>query len=163
MRYLMVDRVLRVIADKNILAVKCAALSEDIYADHFYGNPVMPGAMQIESMAQAATILLELSSKLTRKAVLVLVNNVKFRELIRPGDQLEIEMTQTFSDDRVVQLDGIIRVSGKVVTAGVLTFSLQPIDDFYPPSMSSMTKIMYQNFLRGATLEGIEWLENHDV
>jgi len=161
MRYLMIDRVLRVFADKSVTAVKCVALAEDIYADHFYGNPVMPGAMQIESMAQAATILLELSSKLTRKAVLVLVNSVKFRDIVRPGDRMEIEMTQISSENEIVQLDGIIRVSGKVVTKGRLTFSLQPIDDYYPPSMKSMTKVMYQNFLRGAELEGVEWPEDY--
>jgi len=160
MRYLMVDRVIQVRAGKSITAVKCATVSEDIYADHFYGNPVMPGALQIESLAQAGTILLELSSGLTRKAVLVLVNNVKFRELVRPGDQMEIEMTQNSSDGSVVQLDGTIRVSGKVVTVGRLTFSLQPIDDFYPPSMKVFTKIMYENFLRGATLEGVDWPED---
>ncbi|MBU8934738.1 MAG: beta-hydroxyacyl-ACP dehydratase [candidate division Zixibacteria bacterium] len=159
----MIDRVLQVIADRSVTAVKCATLSEDIYADHFYGNPVMPGAMQIESMAQAATILLELSSKLTRKAILVLVNNVKFRNIVRPGDQMEVEMTQISTDDAIVQLDGIIRVSGKVVTNGRLTFSLQPIDNFYPPSMKSMTKVMYQNFLRGAKLEGVEWAEDYDA
>ena len=162
MRYLMIDRVVHVIADKSVIAIKCASLSEDIYADHFYGNPVMPGAMQIESMAQAATILLELSSKLTRKAVLVMVNNTKFRKIVRPGDQLVIEMTQIFSDETVVQLDGIIKVSGKVVTNGRLTFSLQPIDNFYPPSMKSLTKVMYQNFLRGAKLEGIDWMKDYN-
>jgi len=156
MRYFMIDRVSKVIANKSVVAVKSVALAEDIYADHFYGNPIMPGAMQIESMAQASTILLELSSGFKSKAILVMVNNVKFKKNVCPGDQLEIEMNQISSDNEIIQLEGVNRVSGKIVTTGRLTFSLQPIDDYYPPSMKSMTKLMYHNFLRGAVLEGID-------
>ena len=162
MRYFLIDRVLEIVENRRVVTVKCVALAEDIYADHFYGNPVMPGAMQIEAMAQSATVLLELSSQLTRKAVLAMVNNVKFRKVVRPGDQLVIEMTQASTDETVVQLDGTITSAGDIVTKGRLTFSLQPIDNFYPPSLRSMTKLMYQNFLRGAKCEGLKWLKELD-
>ncbi len=160
MRYFLIDRVLCVNAGKSITAIKNVSLSEDIFTDHFFGNPVMPGAMQIESMAQAATVLLELSSKFKYKALLVMVNNTKFRQIVSPGDTMEIQMLQLSSEDGIVQLDGTIRVKGKKVTSGRLVFSLQPIDEFYPPNTRHLVMSMYQNFLKGADLIGVTIPDN---
>ncbi len=52
MRYLLIDRVLRLERNKSVLAIKNVTLSEDVYADHFPGFPVMPGALMIEAAAQ---------------------------------------------------------------------------------------------------------------
>ena len=82
MRYFLIDRVIYLEYGKRITAVKCAALSEDVFADHFLGNPIMPGALQIESLAQAGTVLLEVSSNFKYKALLVMVHAAKFRELL---------------------------------------------------------------------------------
>src|SRR5512140_2782338 len=98
MRYLLIDRVTDLEINRKLRAIKNAALSEDVYSDHFFGYPVMPGALMIESLAQAGTILLEVSCRWTQKAVLVMVEKAKFRSFVRPGDQLIIDMTLSSND-----------------------------------------------------------------
>jgi hypothetical protein len=99
-------------------------------------------------------VLLEFSSGYRYKAVLALIDRAKFRVVVRPGDQLRIEMTVLSSDGGLVRTDGVIKVGEEVVTSARLTFSLQPIDDFYPPETRPLTELLYRNFLRGATVVG---------
>jgi 3-hydroxyacyl-[acyl-carrier-protein] dehydratase len=162
MRYLMIDRVFHLASFTRLTAIKNVALSEDVFADHFFGNPIMPGALQIESLAQAGTVLLEVSSRFTKKAVLVLVNTAKFRDSVRPGDQMKIEITVVSCENDLAQLDGAIHVGDRLVTTGRLTFSLQPIDDYYPRRARFLTRMLYENFLRGTTLVGVELPVDHD-
>jgi FabA-like domain len=61
MRYLFLDRILHLERNKQIAAIKNVTLSEDVYADHFFGSPITPGALLIECLAQAGTTLLEVS------------------------------------------------------------------------------------------------------
>ncbi|MEZ4821440.1 MAG: hypothetical protein R2942_03125 [Ignavibacteria bacterium] len=88
MRYLFIDKIKSIECNKSITAIKNVSLSEDVFTDHFMGYPVMPGALQIETVAQVATALLEVSSDFSFKAILSIVEKIKFRKLIRPGDQL---------------------------------------------------------------------------
>ena len=57
MRYLLIDHIERLECNKEIVAIKNVALSEDVYSDHFFGAPVMPGAFLIESLAQYSALL----------------------------------------------------------------------------------------------------------
>jgi len=152
MRYFMIDRVTYLAANRRISAIKNVALSEDVFADHFMGNPVMPGALQIEALAQAGTILLEISGGLKVKALLVMIQVAKFRELVRPGDQLIVDSSIEFQDDRVARLKGEIRVGEKLVTNSVLTFSLEPFHKFYDPRLRPFADMLYSRLLDGATL-----------
>ena len=154
MRYFLIDRITHLEYHKRLTAIKCAAMSEDVFADHFLGNPVMPGALQIESMAQAGTVLLEVSSEFRNKALLVMVHSAKFRELVRPGDKMRIEMTVISRDENMAQLDGSIHVDDILVTSGRLSFSLHPIEDFYVPESRSLTDALYRSIFRGAVVEG---------
>lgn len=163
MRYLMIDRVLYLESYKKLTAIKCVALSEDVFNDHFFGNPIMPGALQIESMAQAGTVLLEVSSGFTKKAVLVLVNTAKFRESVRPGEQMRLEVNLTSLENNLAQTDCTIMVGERLVTTARLTFSLQPIDDYYPPQARHLTTMLYSNFLRGAEMVGVSRGESGDA
>ncbi len=85
MRYLLIDRIQQVEFEKQLLAIKNVALSEDVYSEHFFGFPVMPGALLIECLAQAGTALLEISSDFKKKALLVMVEHAKFRRFVHPG------------------------------------------------------------------------------
>lgn len=154
MRYFFIDRVVRLEYNTSLTAVKCAAMSEDVFADHFLGNPIMPGALQIESMAQAGTVLLEVSAEFKFKALLVMVHSAKFRELVRPGDKLRIEMTVISKDGGLAQLDGQIFVDDALVTSGRLAFSLHPIDEYYVPASRHLTNALYRSIFRGAIVVG---------
>jgi len=148
MRYFLIDRVIRLERSKRIIAVKCAALSEDVFLDHFFGAPVMPGALLLESMAQAATVLLEYSSGFKKKAIFVMVEQAKFRRIVKPGDQLEIELEILTNDATAVQLDGRIRVKEQIVCDGRLTFSLDEAERFYPKKTRHMVESLYDTWLQ---------------
>ena len=92
MRYLLLDKIQHVELNRSIKAVKNVALSEDVYTDHFLAYPIMPGALMIECLAQAGTALLEISCNFSAKALLIMVEQAKFRSLVTPGDQLLISM-----------------------------------------------------------------------
>jgi 3-hydroxyacyl-[acyl-carrier-protein] dehydratase len=157
LRYFLIDRVTYLERDRLLKAIKNVSLSEDVFSDHFFGNPVFPGALQIESLAQAGTILLEVSAGFRSKAILAMVENAKFRRLVRPGDCLTIEARVISRDTNIVQIDGKISIDEKLAANGRLTFGLQPIDEFYRPEVRNMTRLMYESFLRDAELVGVEF------
>jgi 3-hydroxyacyl-[acyl-carrier-protein] dehydratase len=155
-RYLMLDRIVRVECGRRIVAIKSVALSEDVFADHFIGRPIMPGAMMIESVAQAGTALIELTRRLRVKAVLVLVQNAKFRELVTPGDQLRIEAELISHDERTCKIDGVITVDAKPVMQAEMVFALHDADTIYLRPMLPVVYALYNVWLAGAETVGFE-------
>lgn len=93
--FVMIDRVLN-IGEEDITAVKNVTINEPYFQGHYPGNPVMPGVLQIEAMAQAAGILMLRKVELGNKvAFFMSANKVKFRQAVRPGDQLLIKVKLT--------------------------------------------------------------------
>lgn len=98
--FLLIDRVLSVElgAVKKAVALKNVTLNEPFFTGHFPGNPVMPGVLIIEAMAQAAGMLAHLAAETEgRKGelyYLVKVDNARFNKVVAPGDQLILEVTQ---------------------------------------------------------------------
>jgi 3-hydroxyacyl-[acyl-carrier-protein] dehydratase len=98
--FLLVDRVLslELEPEKRITAIKNVTINEPFFTGHFPGNPVMPGVLMIESMAQAAGMLAHLTAEMEgRKGelyYLVKVDNARFNKIVVPGDQLLLEVTQ---------------------------------------------------------------------
>jgi len=97
--FLLIDRVLSCEPGKNIVAVKNVAINEPYFQGHFPGNPVMPGVMILESLAQAAAILSFLTlNKDTTKNLLyyfVGIDRARFKKPVIPGDQLILNVTMT--------------------------------------------------------------------
>jgi len=91
--FVMVDRVVDIKDDTEITAIKNVTINEPYFTGHFPGNPVMPGVLQIEAMAQAAGLLMlrKVSSE-GRVALLMSAEKVKFRRAVIPGDQLVIHV-----------------------------------------------------------------------
>jgi len=98
--FLLIDRVLSVELGevKKAVAVKNVTINEPFFTGHFPGNPVMPGVLIIEAMAQAAGMLAHLAAETEgRKGelyYLVKVDNARFSKIVKPGDQLRLEVTQ---------------------------------------------------------------------
>jgi 3-hydroxyacyl-[acyl-carrier-protein] dehydratase len=156
MRYLLIDRIQRLECNKEVVAIKSVALSEDIYSDHFVGSPVMPGALLIESLAQAGTALLEVSANFTKKALLVIVNRAKFRRLVRPGDQLFVTATMHSLENSYARIDGKIHVSDRLVMDAELVFVLRNAEEFYSPRAKFLVETMYDVLLRDAQIAGLD-------
>lgn len=152
MRYFLIDKIDTITPGKSITATKTVSLSEDIFADHFIGAPVLPGALMIEAMAQAGTALLEISSSHTKKALLVLVQNTKFRKVVRPGVILTLHMRVVSSDASSALCDGTIMLGDEVCAEGSLAFSLQDAAAYYPQKTRHLVEALYDTWLRDAII-----------
>ena len=94
-----VDRVDEIIPGEKVVARKNVTINEEFFVGHFPGNPVMPGVLQVETMAQVGSIpLLSQPDFKNKIAYLAGLNNVKFRKNVVPGDVLEItvEIEETY-------------------------------------------------------------------
>jgi UDP-3-O-[3-hydroxymyristoyl] N-acetylglucosamine deacetylase/3-hydroxyacyl-[acyl-carrier-protein] dehydratase len=90
--FLMVDRILQIDGDSRAVGVKNVSINEPFFQGHWPGQPVMPGVMILEALAQLSGILLSRRLEHTGKiAVLLSLDRVKMRRLVRPGDQLILE------------------------------------------------------------------------
>lgn len=154
MRYLFIDKIKKIECNKSITAIKNVALSEDVFIDHFIGYPVMPGALQIETVAQAATALLEVSSNFKLKSILTIVEKAKFRKLVKPGDQLLVTANIISKDNESALIEGILKVNEKIVMDGRFVFSLREADKFYPVKTRFFIESVYDHWLEGAELIG---------
>jgi 3-hydroxyacyl-[acyl-carrier-protein] dehydratase len=98
--FLLVDRVIsmRREPEKSLTAIKNVTINEPFFNGHFPGNPVMPGVLIIEAMAQAAGMLAHLDAELDglrgELYYLVKIDNARFTKVVSPGDQLVLDVQQ---------------------------------------------------------------------
>jgi 3-hydroxyacyl-[acyl-carrier-protein] dehydratase len=98
--FLLIDRVLtmELEPEKRLTAIKNVSINEPFFNGHFPGNPVYPGVLMIESMAQAAGMLAHLAAETEGKKgelyYLVKVDNARFSRIVVPGDQLYLDVIQ---------------------------------------------------------------------
>jgi 3-hydroxyacyl-[acyl-carrier-protein] dehydratase len=152
----MLDRILRIECNRSIVAIKNVALTEDVFGDHFFGRPIMPGALLIESLAQAGTALIELSHRIRFKAMLIMVQNAKFRVLVRPGDQLRVEAAIASMEKSTVRIEGSIYVGSTLVMSGDLVFGLRDADEVYLPHARPLVHSLYNIWLTEAEMVGFD-------
>lgn len=131
MRFLLVDRLLQIEKGKSLVAAKCVAMSEDYFADHFPGFPVMPGSLILEGFEQASHLLLGISSDFTRAAVLRRVFHGSFRRLVRPGDRLLLRVSLTHFAEAEAWVQADATSEGQKMADARLEFDLK--DTRYDP------------------------------
>src|SRR3954466_15633109 len=97
MRYILLDRITQLQPPEIAKCIKCVSLADDIFVDHFPGLPVMPGALILEALAQLGGVLVERTiqdrGRPDLHALLPTVNRARFKQIVRPGDRLELEAT----------------------------------------------------------------------
>jgi UDP-3-O-[3-hydroxymyristoyl] N-acetylglucosamine deacetylase/3-hydroxyacyl-[acyl-carrier-protein] dehydratase len=123
--FLMLDRVLEMKGD-GLSALKNVSINEPYFQGHYPGNPVMPGVLQIEAMAQAAGVLMlrKISSE-GKTALFMSCDKVKFRRAVRPGDQLIINVKLTKSrGNKIGVAEGECLVNGQVTSSAELMFAV---------------------------------------
>ncbi|HEX7814388.1 3-hydroxyacyl-ACP dehydratase FabZ [Dyella sp.] len=96
--FLLVDRVIELVPDKSVVALKNVTINEPFFQGHFPGHPVMPGVLIVEAMAQTAGLLTQISSRLKGGSgsplfYLAKVDNARFNAIVAPGDQLRMEVS----------------------------------------------------------------------
>lgn len=133
MRYILLDKITALQPPQLASGVKCVSLSDDIFADHFPGHPIMPGAMIIESMAQLGGVLVEASMREQGRhdlhALLVTVDRAKFRHQVRAGDKMELECHGIVVHEDGGQVRALAHVDGKLVAEAELAFAFARVSN----------------------------------
>lgn len=122
--FLLIDRVLEVVPDSHIVAIKNVTYNEEFFQGHFPQQPVMPGVLIIEAMAQAAGVLARVSEPTLVKDktfYLVGVDGFKWKRQVVPGDTLQITMRSVRKRNPFWFLEGEVLVDGKIVASGTLS------------------------------------------
>lgn len=122
--FLMVDKVTKVEGNK-ITGVKNVTMNELYFQGHFPGHPIMPGVLQLEGIAQVAGILMLKQAENTGKlAYFMSAESVKWRNPVKPGDTLIIEVELTKARGKIGKAKGVCSVNGTVVSEAEVTFML---------------------------------------
>jgi 3-hydroxyacyl-[acyl-carrier-protein] dehydratase len=122
--FLLIDRVLELVPDSHIVVVKNVTFNEEFFQGHFPQQPVMPGVLIIEAMAQAAGVLARVSEPALVKDktfYLVGVDGFKWKRQVVPGDTLHITMRSVKKRNPLWIMQGDVVVDGKIVASGTVT------------------------------------------
>ena len=124
--FIMIDRVVETRGEDELTAIKNITINEPYFQGHFPGNPVMPGVLQLEAMAQAAGILMFRRVSAENKiAFFMSADKVKFRKPVVPGDQLEIDAKiLQIKNGKIASAEAVCKVGGKPVSSATLLFTL---------------------------------------
>ena len=127
--FLLVDRVLELEPGKRCVALKNITMNEPQFTGHWPGNPVMPGVLIVEAMAQVGGIMLLCVAEDRDKIPFFGgVDCVRWRRRVLPGDQLIIESILERRRGGVGRANIVARVDGEVACEGVFTFALTAKD-----------------------------------
>ena len=133
---ILIDSVLEHDHGRRIVAVKNVTVAEEFFQGHFPGAPLMPGVLMIETLTQAAAILLVdcAGERALGKVTLRGVENAKFRRQVVPGDRLRVEVSLDRRRGAIVRAKGLANVDGQMVAEAELILALEDEDVTIDPS-----------------------------
>lgn len=122
---LLIDRVEELEAGKRAVAIRNVTAHEQVFNGHFPDNPVLPGVLIVEAMAQTGAVaLLSMDEFKGKTAYFGGIKEAKFRKVVRPGDTLRIEVTLEKIRNNVGLGKAIATVAGKKACTAELTFMI---------------------------------------
>ena len=124
---LFVDRILEIVGEERIIGIKNFTVNEPFFVGHFPGNPIVPGTVLIEAMAQVGGIFVARSEPENSKSIMYLVglDRVRFRRPVVPGDQVVFELKLLKRRREIWKVQGYASVDGKRVMEAILIASVQ--------------------------------------
>ncbi len=119
--FLLVDKIVEFEPDATAVGIKNVTINEPFFQGHFPNNPVMPGVLIVEAMAQVAGILAFKSGAQGKAVYFMSIEKVKFRKPVLPGDQLRLEIKVTHARGSVWKFSGNAYVGDKLVSEAEFT------------------------------------------
>jgi 3-hydroxyacyl-[acyl-carrier-protein] dehydratase len=121
--FLLVDRVVDIVAGTSAVGIKCVTINEPFFQGHFPSHPVMPGVLMIEAMAQTAGVLVVHTLGKSAEGKLVYFTSIdmaRFRRPVRPGDVLHIRVEKERHRGNLWRFKGEARVDGELAAEAVV-------------------------------------------
>lgn len=124
--FLMVDKVIELEKGKRAVCVKNVTINEPFFQGHYPHTPIMPGVMIIEAMAQSGGLVVDSTADASESVVplFAAIDKVRFRRVVKPGDQLIITVNVISIRSQVVKVEAKAEVDGELAAEGQLTFVL---------------------------------------
>lgn len=123
--FLLIDTIEELEPGKRAVGKKCVTFSEPYFAGHFPGNPVMPGVLIIEALAQTgAAAILSLPENRGKTAYFAGIDKAKFKQMVRPGEVLTLETQIIRTKGPIGVGEAVATVDGKLVAKAELTFAI---------------------------------------
>ncbi|HET9795819.1 MAG TPA: 3-hydroxyacyl-ACP dehydratase FabZ [Thermoanaerobaculia bacterium] len=124
--FILVDRILEMEPGKRAVGLKNVSINEEFFQGHFPGNPVMPGVLVVEAMAQTAAVCLlgSVPDRGNKIPYFTGIDACKFRRPVIPGDQLRLELEIVSAKLRLCKARGRALVDGKLCAEAVILSSI---------------------------------------
>jgi len=122
--FLLVDRIMAMEPGVSITGLKNVTINEPFFQGHFPGQPIMPGVLIIEAMAQVGGVLAFSTGTDAKSVFFMSIEKAKFRKPVVPGDQLKMELRVIQQRGNVWKLSGVAKVDDKVVAEADFTAML---------------------------------------
>ena len=123
--FLMIDKVEECIPGKHCIAYKNACINEPHFNGHFPGNPIMPGVLLVEALAQTGAVaILSLEENKGKNALFAGIDKLRFKKQVVPGDVLKLEVNIIKTKGSIGVGEAIATVDGKLAVKGELTFAI---------------------------------------
>lgn len=118
--FLMVDKIVEVLPNENITAIKNVSANEQFFQGHYPGNPVMPGVMIVEALMQAGMLLASYSTSephADHVGFVLTMDRVRFRKPVKPGDSLILSVTMNKQASRIWSFTGYAYIEEDTLAA----------------------------------------------
>ena len=125
--FLLVDKLLELVPGEKAAGIKNVTINEPFFQGHFPGEPVMPGVLIVEALAQVgAAALLSVEQNKGKLALFTGIDGFRFKQMVLPGDVLHLEVTLSSMRSNFGKGKAEAAVDGKTVAAGSILFALAP-------------------------------------
>ena len=117
--FLLIDKVIDIVKNESATGIKNVTVNEPYFPGHFPSSPVVPGVLQIESMAQTAAVLVAKSLDISDSSALVLlttIDNAKFRKPVTPGDAMLLSISVQKMRNKLWKFKGEVSVNSQKVS-----------------------------------------------
>jgi 3-hydroxyacyl-[acyl-carrier-protein] dehydratase len=137
--FLLVDRVVDMVAAKSIVAIKNVSCNEQFFQGHFPEWKIMPGVLIVEALAQAGAVLFFSSVPDPEKKFIVLskVDRARFKRMVVPGDQLRLDIVWVRQKGRIIQMKGKAFVEGDLAAEADIFATVLDISEVKSPLTSA--------------------------